>query len=368
MRKPSLLPAFLIIISILMILNVQASIEPRNDTIKIGFLIEDNNFLSAKDGAELALMKANQKKVNSPVKMIVRSMEGPWGTGSKEAVNLIFKENVCAILGSHGGRNAHLVEQVAAKSRIVFVSAWASDPTLSQAFVPWFFNCVPNDVQQASALISEVYVKRKIDRVVVISDNGYDSRLALKTFVKRSATEKKPEPIQLEYDNSNRDFSKLIDQINTANANGIILFGQPPASLKLINDLRQRKMNQLVFGSLSLSGGRELTDQELKNCENVIMISPEYYFNKKGQDFISEFQKIYGYRPGPAAAYAFDSMSLIIEAVRKAGTDYQNIQKALTGIKYDGVTGAFGFDDKGNRLGNINLMEIANGHLTAQKK
>ena len=46
-------------------------------------------------------------------------------------------------MGSHDGRNAHLVEQVATKSQVVFLSAWASDPTLSQAFVPWFFSCVP---------------------------------------------------------------------------------------------------------------------------------------------------------------------------------------------------------------------------------
>ena len=85
-------------------------------------------------------------------------MEGPWGTGSKQAVNLVFDEEVVAMLGSHDGRNAHLVEQVSAKSRVVFLSAWSGDPTLAQAFVPWFFNCVPNDLQQADVLIEEIYI------------------------------------------------------------------------------------------------------------------------------------------------------------------------------------------------------------------
>ncbi len=83
-------------------------------------------------------------------------MEGPWGTGSKQAVELIFDEEVWAILGSHDGRNAHLVEQVSAKSRVVFMSAWSGDPTLSQAFVPWFFNCVFNDLQVSDVLIDEI--------------------------------------------------------------------------------------------------------------------------------------------------------------------------------------------------------------------
>jgi len=65
-----------------------------------------------------------------------------------------------ALFGSHDSRNAHLVEQAATKSQVVFVSAWSGDPTLSQAFVPWFFNCVPNDYQQVASLIEEIYYKR----------------------------------------------------------------------------------------------------------------------------------------------------------------------------------------------------------------
>jgi ABC-type branched-subunit amino acid transport system substrate-binding protein len=92
-------------------------------TVKIGLLIQDNNSLAARYGAELAIRKANETGGfrGKQFRLITRSMEGPWGTGSKQAVDLIDGENVCAILGSHDGRNAHLVEQVSAKERIVFL-------------------------------------------------------------------------------------------------------------------------------------------------------------------------------------------------------------------------------------------------------
>ena len=129
--------------------------EETGDTVKIGLLIPDSKSLASKYGAELAVRKANiSGGLNGhPVRLIVRSMEGHWGTGSKQAVTMIFDENVVAILGSHDGRNAHLVEQVSAKSRVVFLSAWSGDPTLSQAFVPWFFNCVYNDLQLPMLLL-----------------------------------------------------------------------------------------------------------------------------------------------------------------------------------------------------------------------
>lgn len=355
-----------------MVLNVHSEkdSEGQNDTIKIGLLIADNKALAAKYGAEMAIMKANRKGGldGRPFQIIVRSMEGPWGTGSKEAVNMIFKEKVWAIIGSHDGRNAHLAEQVATKARIVFLSAWATDPTLSQAFVPWYFSCVPNDLQQATALIEEIYNNRKFSKIALVADNGYDSKLALKSFVKKSKIAGQKDPLQFFYDNYSTDINNLPDQIIKTNVDCIILFGQPSASLKLVQQIRQRKMNQPVFGSLSLTGEREFSDQELKNYESVVLVSSGYWFSPKGLVFRQEFMKQYGYQPGPVAAYAFDGMNLIIEAIKVAGTNRDKIQKALAAIKYDGVTGRIQFDDKGNRLGPSELMEIKNGRLVALEK
>ncbi len=74
---------------------------------------------------------------------------------------MVFEDEVVAIMGSLDGRNAHLAEQVATKTRIAFLSSWATDMTLSQAFVPWYFRCIPNDQQQASSLIEEIYLQKK---------------------------------------------------------------------------------------------------------------------------------------------------------------------------------------------------------------
>ena len=119
-------------------LNLNAAADPA-DTIKIGLLIPDKQSLAAKDGAELAIQAANVKEQAGDhyYKLEVRDMEGPWGTGSKVMVDLVFNAKVWAVLGSVNGRNSHLAEQVSAKSHVVFLNALSGDPTLSQAFVPW---------------------------------------------------------------------------------------------------------------------------------------------------------------------------------------------------------------------------------------
>ena len=329
-------------------------------TIKIGLLINNNSSITARNGAEMAIGIENKKQGPDGLhfQLLIRSMEGPWGTGSKEVVNLVFKEKVWAVMGSHDARNAHLVEQVIAKTRIVFLSAWASDPTLSQAFVPWYFSCVPNDIQQADALIEEIYNKRKIMKIAVVSDKSHDSKLSLKSLLKVTKIAVKPQPMQLLYDNSNNNFKILLDKINEAGIQGIILFGQPSTSLSFIRQLRQKKMNQPVFGALSLLGENDFDDVELAHYNNVTLVTSGKWLGSKELSFQNEYQKKYGKMPGAAATYAFDGMNLIIEAVKNSGLDREKIQGAMTKINYKGVTGPIQFDQKGNRVGAAKLIKI----------
>jgi len=353
-----------ILITVCFLIILDSYAQQGNSTkikpIKIGLLIENETSFEARNGAELAISIANEKEgPDGPhFKLDVRAMEGPWGTGSKEAVDLVFKEKVWAILGSHDGRNAHLVEQVIAKTRIVFVSAWASDPTLSQAFVPWYFNCVPNDLQQADALIEEIYSKREIEKIAVVSDGDYDSKLALESFLKKLKITGEADPIQLFYENTDKDFYVLIDKINKAGVNGVLLFGQHAGSIRFITQLRQKKMNQPVFGTLSLMGESEFAEGGLDNFENVIFVTSVNWLNPKVIGFKKEFQIKYGKEPTEVAAYAFDGINLIIEAIRASGIDREKVRETMSKIYYKGVTGTIRFDERGNRIGIPKLKEL----------
>jgi branched-chain amino acid transport system substrate-binding protein len=333
------------------------------NTIKIGFLIPDKNCLAARQGAELAIRDANNLGGlnGKPFQLIVKSMEGPWGTGSKQAVNLIFEENVWAIAGSHDGRNAHLVEQVTTKARVVFISCWASDPTLTQAYIPWYFTCVPTDLQQADAFIEEIYGIRKLTKLVAVSENGYDSKLAIENFLKKSRSAGREDPLILTYDTIKQDFNTLADKIRESDAKGVILFGKPAASIKLIQQLRNRKLNLAVFGTLSVLDEDGISDKDMRFYENLISVSAEDRSKPKDLSFRKEFQRIYGRQPAAVAAYAYDGISVLIKAIRSAGPDRDEIRKALSKIQFDGVTGPIRFDDKGRRTGAVGLMIIKNG-------
>jgi branched-chain amino acid transport system substrate-binding protein len=339
--------------------------------IKIGLLVQDSIHKASLHGARLAVNIANRKGgLNGrPFQLIVRSMEGPWGTGSKQAVNLIFEEEVWALVGSHDGRNAHLVEQAATKSQVVFVSAWSGDPTLSQAFVPWFYNCIPNDQQQAAAIVREIFTNRKMSKVAIVSDNEYDSKQALSNFLKKTRLDGNPDPVNFLFEKYGNDINSLANQLRKAGFGCVILFCSPSNSLRLFRGFKRLKIDLPVFGSLQLLNEDLLSETELSEYNDYLLVPSLDWSFDENPSFISEYTKSYGIRPGMVAAFAFDAMNTLIKAVIEAGSpDRDKIQKALSGINYAGVTGRIRFDDKGNRTGNLYLRKVIKGVPNAGRK
>ena len=61
------------------------------------------------------------------------------------------------------------------------------------------------------------------------------------------------------------------------------------------------------------------------------------------------------------AAYAYDGMNLLIEAIIKVYPSRELIQKTLSETDFKGVTGVIRFDSKGNRIISPGILEIKNG-------
>jgi len=337
--------------------------KKQDNKVKIGLLIPGQEALAAKHGAELAIRKANEARGIPRYQLVVRLTEGPWGAGSKESVSLVFEDEVVAIMGSLDGRNAHLAEQVATKTRIAFLSTWATDMTLSQAFVPWYFRCIPNDHQQATSLVQEIHHKRKLKNLAIISTEAYDSRHAASTFVKVTASLNIPAPRQFQYASSGQHLHEILTDIEKHGTEAIVLFGDPEFASEIKAGLEQRSMNQMIFGTLAVTDGQKTISPDWSNLEGSILVSSGHWFTEEGLAFQEEFQETFGYQPGAAAAYAYDGINVIIGVIKRAGVDRDRIIEAFAETNHkSGITGAIQFDVNGNRSGFTSLMTIRKGN------
>ena len=323
------------------------------DTIKIGLLIPDGSQTAAYKAATLAINAVNRTGgINGhPVKISLKSMEGPWGTGSKQAVDLVFKDKVTALLGSIDGRNSHLVEQVAAKSKVPFISAWSSDPTLAQAFVPWFFNCVPGNPQQAESLFMEISSKTDKKPVILISDTIYDSESAAKNFLRSYNNHKFPEPERVILRGSKISSEEAVKRIKETGASAIVIYIQPSSLNPLLEEILKECPGLKIYSSVCMIDENVLPYPGLANLASVSFTGMPYLEGQAGSAFAEAYLKAYGTKPGPVAAYAFDAMNVLIRAIRAGGTGVDQIQKELMKTKMTGATGLIQFDERGSRLG-----------------
>jgi len=349
--------------------GIQAPETGSPEIVKVGLLIrkqkgKDNRWLAAKRGAEIAVSKANARGGYSgrPFRLIVRSINGLWGSGSKEIVKMVFEDSVRAILSSLDGRSAHLAEQIATKGQVILVASRATDPTLTQINIPWFFRCIPDDRQQAKALVEEIYQRKKLKQVSTVAEETYDARMAADSFIEIAMSKGYQAPFRLPYKTAGIDFQNVLNKMEQTPVEGVVFFGKPALAAKFIRAMRARGMEQAFFGPVSLLAGNELLNSAGPELEKAVFVAPGYRNNPDGQNFEREFRAVYGYPPDAIAAYAYDGMSLILEAIRKGGLDKWKIRDALANIDYArGVTGSIRFDAKGNRVGPVNLVRIIEG-------
>jgi len=337
------------------------------EDIKIGLLLPappENDLLarSALQGAELAVRRANEAGgyKGQSFKLITRTTDGLWGAGSKESVDFIHEDQVVAIVTSVDGRNAHLAEQVAAKSHVVQVATRATEETLSQAFVPWFFRIVPNDVQQSEALVEEIFVNQGYSEVYMINEDGYDYKSGARSFEK--VVKKHGFKLAGSSIFKSSETGDLIPGLKE-NAEALIVFGAFQSAQPILDRIKKDNPSIQVFGVLAMTSDGLISSGYTDGCEGGIFISSKFCFTTPGQSFKDSYLKKYGQMPNPAASYAYDGVNLIIEAVLQAGPDREKIQEVIKEINYsDAATGPIQFDESGNRTSPVFLIRLIKGH------
>jgi branched-chain amino acid transport system substrate-binding protein len=229
--------------------------------------------------------------------------------------------------------------------------------------VPWFFNCVPNDNQQAAAIFKEIYEIRKYRNIVVVHANEYDSEKSFASFINIVKKSGKPDPLQINIGDYVQKTDILADKISDSDADCLILFCEPPVSLKLVRQIKKKNNLPPVYGPIALLNENILSFQELKDFDNILSVPAGKWPEAENQTFRKDFEIKYGYVPGVAASYSYDCMRVLIEAMRQSGnSDREMIQNSLKNIQFTGVTGPIQFDSKGNRLGKFEMMKTKNGH------
>jgi len=340
--------------------------EPEHvDTVKIGFLgpieptvsvatggrsHEENLGEMMLRGTQLAVEEANEeggyRRRGIPFKLVVRNDNGLWGSSGNEIINLAYKDQVWAILGTIDGANSHIAIRVALKAEIPMMNTGDTDPTFIETNIPWVFRVISDDRRQCYLLLDYIYRKVGIHKLGIIRASNRYGRFGVRELRDGSRRLGKPVPLEMAYFVGQPDFALELQRLKDAGVEAVVHWGDAEDGARILNQMREMGMKQPFFAS-DRCLGPEFAEIAGSNAEGVVCASP---WNPERddpllKDFRERFMKRFGVEPDTYAAHAYDGARMLIWAIQLAGLNRAKIRDVLAyrNEPWQGVVGKIQF-------------------------
>ncbi len=341
--------------------------------VRIGFLgplegsILVNLGTQMLQGSILAIEEANKKGgyKGIPFKLMVHNDVGLWGAAANEIVKM-DDEKVWAWLGSIDDIVSHVAIRATLKLEIPNVNTGDPDPTFTETNIPWVIRTIPDDRQSSYALVDRIYRNDNHSRVAVMRANNRYGRVGTLHFNRSATRIGFPVIIEERFSDGETDFKERLERIKRNNPDAILIWGNAKESALILQQIRDLEMNQPVYASdrtvnqefLKLAG--KLAEGLVTTCQ----YNPDSN-DPKLKVFNDNYMRRFGHDPDVFAAHAYDGMTILIEAIKKAGLNRALIRDLLTDLKtfqgYKGVTGPVLFDGTWNNIRPIYMAQVVNG-------
>jgi len=97
---------------------------------------DTNMARSVRRGIELAFQAAPKR-----FRLVVTDKAAPWGKASTALVDMVFRDQVLAVIGGLDRNSTHLAEQIAVKAGLPVLTPTCTDPSVTSVPIPWIFRC-----------------------------------------------------------------------------------------------------------------------------------------------------------------------------------------------------------------------------------
>jgi branched-chain amino acid transport system substrate-binding protein len=348
--------------------------EPKGlKEVRVGFMgpLSGSNLMpygkQMLNGAQMAMDEYNSKGgyKGIPFKMMIHNDVGLWGAAANEVVKM-DDEKVWAWLGSIDDIVSHVAIRATLKLEIPMVCTGDPDPTFTETNIPWVVRVISDDRQASYALSNYIFHKDNHKRVAVIRANNRYGRVGILHFNHSATHFGFPVIIEERFNDGETNFEEQLKRIQKTNPDAIVMWGNPTESALILNQIRSMGMNQPVYASDRIVNP-EFIKIAGKNADGIIGTC-QYNPNStdpKYTTFKANYIKKFGMEPDVFAVHAYDGMTIILQAIQKAGLNRALIRDVLTDMKtfqgYEGAAGKIIFDATWNDIGQIYMSRVTNG-------
>lgn len=348
--------------------------EELEKTIKIGLILpmkgdyETYGMLS-KNAIDLAIDEANAKGgiLGHRLEVVPGDDASNPNVTSHVAQQLTGVQKVVAIVGPYTNQSAVMAAPVANKDGVPMLAIRASESNITSVG-KYIFRACYVDTYQGILLGRFAGNDLKVKKVAVVYNNeDKDAKALIENFKQELKKQKIDDIKTVSYDSKMTDFGPLLEKIAGDQPDAILVTDFPDKAGLIIKQAREMGIKSTFLGTdflgANIQGLISVAGDAAEGTCFSSHFTPEDP-NKRVREFVELYEGDYGAKPGISSALSYDAVSLIIEAIKKAGsTDPDKIRNALAKINnFKGVSGTFSFDDNRNPIkGGVIMKVIKNG-------
>lgn len=357
------------------------------ETIKIGGLFETSGFLAflGKPGLEGALLAAKVVNANGGIngkKIVFENVntESNNTVAVTAAKRLIEQDKVAALVGAMNSGSSYAIINYVQRSKVPIIANGASRGiVLPPEKKPWFFLAPLTDVLVQTVMLKHMKANG-ISKIAFMNvDSGFGNS-GLKA-IKQLAKEHGVELVTLQtYGNKDKDMTPQLTNIRSAKPQATVIWGTGGGLAIATKNHRQLGITTPLYVS---HAGNDFNFVRLAGAaaNGVLMPSSKLYVTSTLaandpqkpviEKFIADFKKEYNKVPATFAGNGYDSVTIIANALRKAGTDGAKLRDAIEATKdYVGITAVYSYSPTnhfGAQESSVVMLQVKDGNFVVAK-
>jgi branched-chain amino acid transport system substrate-binding protein len=376
-----------IVISAVLAIGIAATAWAGGDDYKVGCIFSITGKAAWLGEPERNTVEMIAKKINAAGGInghkLVLYIEDDQGDNT-QAVNaankLIKKDKVCAIVGPSTSGTSMAIIPVAQAAKIPLLScAGAAVIVEPVAERKWVFKSPQKDSDCVRRIYDHMKSK-KINKIgIITATSGFGA--AGRDQLKKIATEYGMAIVADEtYDPTATDMTSQLLKINNAGAQAVINWSIEPAQSIVPQNMKQLKMGMPLYQSHGF-GNLKYVQSAGAAAEGIIFpagrllavdtVSSDHPQKKLLTAYKEEYEKTYKDKVSVFGGYAYDSLWILLNAMKKVGNDPAKLRDEIEKTTFVGTAGVFKMspaDHCGLDKTAFEMLTVKNGKFVVLKE
>jgi branched-chain amino acid transport system substrate-binding protein len=331
-----------LILGALLLLVLTASFVPAQEPIRIGAILSVTgaaSFLGEPEKNTILMLKDQINKAGGingrPVEVIIEDSKSDETQAVLAAKKLVERDKVVAVIGPSTTGESMAVIPTMTQNKVMLISAAAGTGiTLPVKERYWIFKTAQYDMSAVEAIYTTLKKKgiAKIGVITITTGYGDAGRKALHEMApKYGITIVSDE----RYGPKDADMTTQLTKIKAAGAQAVINWSVGPGQVVVTKNWHALKMGIPLYQSHGW-GSKKNIELAGKAAEGVIApLGRVVVWNKLPDNhvqksllkkFVTDYTARFKGEPGQFGAHTYDSMQMILEALKKVGPDRSKLR------------------------------------------